>query len=67
MNFTKSTMADPSRNTGGTRCFSPRPGNTAMMKGFAAQCMAEYDLDGWTVPDLTDSGDLGYRASRPVR
>ncbi|AIJ25335.1 4-hydroxyphenylacetate 3-hydroxylase [Amycolatopsis methanolica 239] len=22
------------------------------MKGFAEQCMAEYDLDGWTVPDL---------------
>lgn len=21
-------------------------------KGFAEQCMAEYDLDGWTVPDL---------------
>jgi hypothetical protein len=20
--------------------------------GFAEQCMAEYDLDGWTVPDL---------------
>jgi 4-hydroxyphenylacetate 3-monooxygenase len=22
------------------------------MKGFAEQCMAEYDLDGWTAPDL---------------
>ncbi|RCW45748.1 4-hydroxyphenylacetate 3-monooxygenase [Halopolyspora algeriensis] len=22
------------------------------MKGFAEQCMAEYDLDGWTTPDL---------------
>ncbi len=22
------------------------------MQGFAEQCMAEYDLDGWTVPDL---------------
>ena len=22
------------------------------MTGFAEQCMAEYDLDGWTVPDL---------------
>ena len=23
-------------------------------KGFAEACMAEYDLDGWKVPDLTD-------------
>ncbi len=22
------------------------------MQGFVEQCMAEYDLDGWTVPDL---------------
>ena len=28
------------------------------MKGFAEQCMAEYDLDGWTVPDLVNPGDL---------
>ena len=27
-------------------------GQTAKYKGFAEQCMAEYDLDGWTVPDL---------------
>jgi hypothetical protein len=30
--------------------------------------MAEYDLNGWTVPDLTDPGDLSYhllRRSRP--
>jgi len=22
--------------------------------------MAEYDLDGWKVPDLTDPGELSY-------
>jgi 4-hydroxyphenylacetate 3-monooxygenase len=27
-------------------------------KGFAEQCMAEYDLDGWTVPDMINPGDV---------
>jgi hypothetical protein len=27
-------------------------------KGFAETCMAEYDLDGWTTPDLIDPGDV---------
>ena len=36
-------------------------------KDFAAQCLAEYDLDGWKVPDLTDPGELGYDASRGER
>ena len=31
-------------------------------KGFAEECMAEYDLDGWTVPDLTDPGALSFHA-----
>ena len=26
--------------------------------------MAEYDLDGWTVPDLTDPGELSYHVMR---
>jgi len=26
--------------------------------------MAAYDLDGWTVPDLTNPGDLSYHAMR---
>jgi 4-hydroxyphenylacetate 3-monooxygenase len=26
--------------------------------------MAEYDLDGWKVPDLTDPGELSYHVSR---
>ncbi len=29
-------------------------------KGFAEECMAEYNLDGWTVLDLTDPGALSY-------
>src|SRR6187455_2582069 len=35
-------------------------GNADRFKGFAEECMAEYDLDGWTVPDLTDPGELSY-------
>ena len=27
-------------------------------------CMAEYDLDGWKVPDLTDPGELSYHMLR---
>jgi 4-hydroxyphenylacetate 3-monooxygenase len=27
-------------------------------KGFAEQCLAEYDLDGWTVPDLVTPTDV---------
>jgi aromatic ring hydroxylase len=27
-------------------------------KGFAESCMAEYDLDGWTAPDLVDPADV---------
>ncbi len=33
-------------------------GNAEKLKGFAEQCMAEYDLDGWTVPDLMNPGDF---------
>ncbi|MGI6856709.1 4-hydroxyphenylacetate 3-hydroxylase N-terminal domain-containing protein [Mesorhizobium sp. 1B3] len=39
-------------------------GNADKFKGFAEQCMAEYDLDGWRVPDLTDPGALSYHAGR---
>jgi 4-hydroxyphenylacetate 3-monooxygenase len=27
-------------------------------KGFADRCLAEYDLDGWTVPDLVNPTDV---------
>ncbi|MEO5926972.1 MAG: 4-hydroxyphenylacetate 3-hydroxylase N-terminal domain-containing protein [Bryobacteraceae bacterium] len=33
-------------------------GHSAKYKGFAEQCMAEYDLDGWTVPDLINPDDV---------
>lgn len=33
-------------------------GTTDMMKGMADACMAEYDLDGWTVPDLINNDDV---------
>jgi 4-hydroxyphenylacetate 3-monooxygenase len=39
-------------------------GNADRFKGFAEQCLAEYDLDGWTVPDLTDPGALSYHVLR---
>ncbi|KAF0080253.1 4-hydroxyphenylacetate 3-hydroxylase C-terminal domain-containing protein, partial [Streptococcus agalactiae] len=33
-------------------------GQVDQYKGFAEQCMAEYDLDGWTVPDLINPNDV---------
>jgi 4-hydroxyphenylacetate 3-monooxygenase len=33
-------------------------GRAAQFRGFAEQCMAEYDLDGWTVPDLITPDDV---------
>ena len=27
-------------------------------RGFAEQCMSEYGLDGWTVPDLINPDDV---------
>jgi len=35
-------------------------GNADKFKGFADACLAEYDLNGWRVPDLTDPGELSY-------
>jgi 4-hydroxyphenylacetate 3-monooxygenase len=29
--------------------------------------MAEYDLDGWKVSDLTDPGELSYHALRGAK
>ncbi len=42
-------------------------GNADKFKGFAEQCMAEYDIDGWKVPDLTDPGELSYHVRRGER
>jgi 4-hydroxyphenylacetate 3-monooxygenase len=33
-------------------------GATKRYKGFAEQCMAEYDLNGWTAKDLVDAADV---------
>jgi 4-hydroxyphenylacetate 3-monooxygenase len=43
-------------------------GNAAKFKGFAEQCMAEYDLDGWKVPDLVDPDDLSFHGkTKPAK
>ncbi|GEL17521.1 4-hydroxyphenylacetate 3-hydroxylase family protein [Pseudonocardia asaccharolytica] len=39
-------------------------GTAAAMKGFAEQCMAEYDLNGWTVPDLINNDDTSIFGTR---
>lgn len=36
-------------------------GVTDTMNGMVEQCMAEYDLDGWTVPDLFNHDDVNVR------
>ncbi|MFD8500476.1 4-hydroxyphenylacetate 3-hydroxylase N-terminal domain-containing protein [Amycolatopsis sp. NPDC059657] len=33
-------------------------GQAEPLKGFADQCMSEYDIDGWTRPDLINADDL---------
>jgi len=33
-------------------------GLTDLHRGFVDQCLAEYDLDGWTVPDLVNPDDV---------
>ncbi|WP_217636070.1 4-hydroxyphenylacetate 3-hydroxylase family protein [Geodermatophilus siccatus] len=39
-------------------------GTTAQMKGLAEACLAEYDLDGWTAPDLIGNDDVSIFANR---
>jgi 4-hydroxyphenylacetate 3-monooxygenase len=39
-------------------------GQADRFKGFAEQCMAEYDLDGWTVPDLINPDDVNIIRKR---
>jgi 4-hydroxyphenylacetate 3-monooxygenase len=41
-------------------------GQVERYKGFAERCMAEYDLDGWTVPDLINPDDVNI-IGRPGR
>lgn len=35
-------------------------GGVDQMKGLAEACLAEYDLDGWTVPDLIGNEDVSF-------
>lgn len=42
-------------------------GQVAAYKGFAERCMAEYDLEGWTVPDLESFGAIRDRARDLLR
>jgi 4-hydroxyphenylacetate 3-monooxygenase len=39
-------------------------GAAGRYKGFAEQCMAEYDLDGWTAPDLVGPEDVNLAMKR---
>ena len=39
-------------------------GEADRMKSFAEKCMAEYDLDGWTAPDLINPDDVSHHSSR---
>ena len=39
-------------------------GHRRQAQGLRRACMAEYDLDGWTVPDLTNPGPLSHHAAR---
>lgn len=45
-------------------------GQAKKYRGFAEACMAEYDLDGWTVPDLIDPDDISVvmkKAKKPKK
>ena len=35
------------------------------LRGFAEQCMAEYDLDGWIAPDLITPSDVNLFLKKP--
>jgi 4-hydroxyphenylacetate 3-monooxygenase len=49
-----------------TLMVSDLTGASAKYKGFAEQCMAEYDLNGWTVPDLINPDDVSAVLKRRV-
>jgi 4-hydroxyphenylacetate 3-monooxygenase len=41
-------------------------GHAQQFRGFAEQCMAEYDLDGWTVPDLITPEDVNLFLKKSI-
>ena len=43
-----------------------RTGASQRYKGFAEQCMAEYNLDGWTSPDLVSNADVSAIIKREM-
>ena len=47
-----------------TLAYSTAIGDTEKFKGFAEQCLAEYDLDGWTVPDLINPDDVNLHMKK---
>jgi 4-hydroxyphenylacetate 3-monooxygenase len=40
-------------------------GAARRFRSFAEQCMAEYDLDGWTAPDLMNPVDVSLFRTKP--
>src|SRR2546430_6981223 len=40
-------------------------GDAARFRAFAEQCMAEYDLEGWTAPDLISPADVSLFLKKP--
>ena len=42
-------------------------GRVEELKAFVDDCMADYDLDGWTAPDLIDATDVGRLGGRTSR
>ena len=53
-------LADMTRGPTGS------PGNADRFRGFAEACMAECELGGWKVPDLTDPGEPSCHVLRRV-
>lgn len=39
-------------------------GDLANMKAFADRCMSDYDINGWTVPDLVNNDDVSVLRTR---
>ena len=50
--------------TDSTRLPAMANGTAAKLTGYAEQCMAEYDLDGWKAPDLQDPEEMSYHLLR---
>ena len=49
---------------GGVAVRGPKPRGGSADEGSGRACLAEYDLDGWTVPDLVGNDDVTYFGNR---